>query len=186
MKKTPSLYMGFQNLSKYGKNENENECGVVFTYASPDGEEGYPGNVLATVQYTLNNNNQLHIGYRAITDKSTPVNFTNHSYFNLTGFEKNNILDHHLQIVADEYTEKSAGNTPTGAMVSVYNTALNFTNPRLIGNGINCFPNDMGYDHNFILSRGAGKKIVKALLLVKLKDSNKKIRKLAGNIKTVS
>jgi aldose 1-epimerase len=145
--------------------ENENECGVVFTYASPDGEEGYPGNVLATVQYTLNNNNQLHISYRAGTDKSTPVNFTNHSYFNLTGFEKPDILDHHLQIVADEYTEKSAGNTPTGAMVSVYNTALNFTNSRLIGSGINCFPNDMGYDHNFVLSRGATKRIKKAAVL---------------------
>ena len=145
--------------------ENENECGVVFTYASADEEEGYPGNVLATVQYTLNKNNQLQIVYRATTDKSTPLNLTNHSYFNLTGFEVPDILGHYLQIVAGEYTEKSAGNTPTGALASVYNTALDFTNPRLIGSDITCFPGDMGYDHNFILSHTATKNIIKAAVL---------------------
>lgn len=145
--------------------ENENECGVVFTYTSADGEEGYPGNVLATVQYILNNNNQLHIVYRATTDKSTPVNLTNHSYFNLTGFSAPDILGHYLQVVAGEYTEKSAANTPTGVLKSVYNTALDFTNRRLIGSHISRFPGDMGYDHNFILSHRGTKKIVKAAVL---------------------
>jgi aldose 1-epimerase len=145
--------------------EKENECGVEFIYSSADGEEGYPGNVLASVQYILNNNNQLHIVYRAATDKSTPVNFTNHSYFNLTGFDHPDILGHYLQIVAAEYTEKSASNTPTGTLESVYNTPLDFTNPRLIGNDIACFPGDKGYDHNFILSRTATKNITKAAVL---------------------
>lgn len=148
-----------------GTIENENECGVVFEYASAEGEEGYPGNVIATVQYLLNNNNQLHIVYKATTDRSTPLNLTNHSYFNLTGFEDPTILGHYLQIVSGEYTEKSAGNTPTGVVKSVYDTALNFTNPRLIGIDINCFPGDMGYDHNFILSHTPTNKIIKAAVL---------------------
>jgi aldose 1-epimerase len=164
------LHGGFSGFSRKiwqlaGIIENENQCGVVFRYASRDGEEGYPGNVLATVQYTLNNNNQLEIVYRATTDKSTPVNLTNHSYFNLTGFKEPHILDHYLQIAAGEYTEKSAGNTSTGALASVYDTALDFTSPRLIGSHIDCFPGDMGYDHNFILSHSATKKIIKAAVL---------------------
>jgi aldose 1-epimerase len=145
--------------------ENENECGVTFTYVSPDGEEGYPGNVMVMVQYLLNNDNQLHIVYRATTDKSTPINLTNHSYFNLTGFEDENILSHRLQLMAGEYTEKSVGNTPTGVLKKVFNTALDFTTPKFLGSDINCFPGDMGYDHNFILSHTATNKIIKAAVL---------------------
>lgn len=148
-----------------GTVENENECGVVFTYVSPDGEEGYPGRVMVSVQYILNNDNQLHMVYRATTDKSTPLNLTNHSYFNLTGFASHNIHNHHLQILAGEYTEKSLRNTPTGVLKKVHNTSLDFTSPRLIGNGIHCFPGDMGYDHNFILSHTASNKIKKAAVL---------------------
>jgi aldose 1-epimerase len=145
--------------------ENENECGVVFTYASADGEEGYPGNLQVTVQYVLNSKRQLHILYRATTDKSTPVNFTNHSYFNLTGFETPTILKHCLQVMADGYTEKSDSNVPTGIISSVCNSALDFTIPRWIGMYIDCFPRDMGYDHNFILNHTHENGIVKAAVL---------------------
>ena len=145
--------------------EKENECGAVFSYCSADGEEGYPGNLQVTVQYVLDSKHRLHILYRATTDKSTPVNFTNHSYFNLTGFETPTILKHFLQIMADRHTEKSDNNIPSGVISSVCNTALDFTIPRWIGMYIDCFPRDMGYDHNFILNHTHEKGIVKAAVL---------------------
>jgi aldose 1-epimerase len=145
--------------------ENDNECGVIFSGYSADGEEGYPGNVQATVQYVLDSKRRLHILYRATTDKSTPVNLTNHSYFNLTGFETPTVLKHCLQIMADRYTEKSHNNIPTGKISTVYNTALDFTLSEWIGTHIGCFPRDGGYDHNFIVNRTHEGGVTKAAVL---------------------
>lgn len=145
--------------------ENENECSASFSYLSKDGEEGYPGNLAVTVKYILDGNNRLSIIYTATTDKSTPVNLTNHSYFNLTGFEEPTILNHYLQVNSNAYTQKSANNTSTGDITTVNDTALDFTQPRRIGDDIANFPADMGYDHNFILHQNGQQHCIKAAVL---------------------
>jgi aldose 1-epimerase len=131
--------------------ENATTCGAMFSYVSPDGEEGYPGNLQVKVKYVLSMDHRLEISYSAVTDKATPVNLTNHSYFNLTGFEQPSILHHRLWLNAGMYTEKSPANTSTGKMLDVSGTALDFRTPRRIGECIDDFPADMGYDHNFVL-----------------------------------
>lgn len=135
---------------------------VKFTCTSMDGEEGYPGTMKISVEYKLSGN-QLQLHYKATTDKSCPVNLTNHSYFNLSGFEEPSILGHTLQLNAACYTEKSALNVPTGKILPVADTELDFRTPKLIGEGINAFPDDMGYDHNFVLQ--SKKELIKAAIL---------------------
>ena len=128
------------------------EVGVVFSYTSQDGEEGYPGTIKAEVQYTLTIDNRLKMEYRAETDKKTPVNLTNHSYFNLSGFETPRITDHILRINARHYTEKGADNLPTGHFILLPGSPLDFSSPTAIGRNIDSFPIDKGFDHNFVLS----------------------------------
>lgn len=147
-------FNGFHQKLWNIEESTQQDSSVTFNYISKDGEEGYPGNLHVSVRYTLSQN-QLGIHFTATTDKPTPVNLTNHSYFNLTGFESPTILDHILQINADHYTEKSAANTSTGRILPVAGTHLNFTKPKTIGEGINNFPADMGYDHNFVLRQNA-------------------------------
>lgn len=141
---------------------NEDACSVIFSCSSLDGEEGYPGNMQISVHYKLSGN-QVVLHYTATTDKSGPVNLTNHSYFNLSGFDQASITDHTLQINANYYTEKSALNTPTGEILPVADTDLDFRTPKAIGKGINGFPADLGYDHNFVLQ--SKKEIIKAAVL---------------------
>lgn len=145
--------------------EEDNAFGVAFSYRSVDGEEGYPGNLDVTVTYLLQAAGRLEINYRATTDRATPVNLTNHSYFNLSGFETDTILDHELKIHAGHYTGKSAKNTSTGKILPVEGTALDFTNFRKIREGINEFPVDMGYDHNFVLDPSCRGLVVPAATL---------------------
>ena len=124
---------------------------LVLKYLSKDGEEGFPGNLNVTVQYTLTNDDGLKIEYDAETDKATPVNLTNHSYFNLSGDVSNTILDETLMMDADNYTPVDSTLIPTGEIKSVKGTPFDFTTPKKIGKDFAEVTG--GYDHNFVLNR---------------------------------
>lgn len=133
---------------------------VKFSYLSKDGEEGYPGNLDVTMIYTLTDMNELRFEYEARTDKTTIVNLTNHSYFNLA--ERGDILGHIVMINADRYTPVDDTLIPTGKLAPVKNTPMDFTKPMPIGSRIHLLTNDpRGYDHNYVLNSG-GKKLALA------------------------
>jgi aldose 1-epimerase len=128
---------------------------VRFAYASPDGEEGYPGTLTVEVTMSLTDANELRIDYSARTDKPTPVNLTNHSYFNLAG--QGDVLGHELTLAADDYTPADAELIPTGQLAPVKGTPLDFTTAHAIGSRFSQLDGKpVGYDHNFAL-RGGGK-----------------------------
>jgi aldose 1-epimerase len=134
-----------------------NGAAVTFSRTSPDGEEGYPGNLQVRVSYTLTDSNELIVDYHATTDKATPINLTQHTYFNLTGDVAGDILGHELTIRADRFTLVDATLIPTGELAPVQGTPFDFRKPTAIGARINQ-PNEQlvngkGYDHNWVLNR---------------------------------
>lgn len=125
---------------------------VRFRHRSPDGDEGYPGNLDLVVTYTLTDKNELQIDYEATTDKPTVINLTNHAYFNLRGAGSGDVLGHVLRLHASRYTPADAGLIPTGELRSVTGTPLDFTQPTAIGARWNQLPDSLkGYDHNFVI-----------------------------------
>jgi aldose 1-epimerase len=130
-------------------------AGVTFTYDSPDGEEGYPGNLKVSASYVLNNDNELKITLAANTDKPTPVNLTNHCYWNLAGAGSGTILGEELTINADQYLPVDATLIPTGKLASVAGTPFDFLKPHKIGERIEQLTNKpRGYDHCYVLRSG--------------------------------
>ena len=124
---------------------------IKFIYDSKDMEEGYPGNLHAEVVYTLTKDNELKIEYTATTDKATPVNLTNHCYFNLSAGADSTILDHELMLKADKYTPVNDKLIPTGKIDDVKGTPMDFTTAKKIGKEIAQVPG--GYDHNWVFQK---------------------------------
>ncbi|MDI9216824.1 aldose epimerase family protein [Clostridium tertium] len=137
---------------------NENEAYVELYYLSPSGEEGYPGNLNLTVRYTITEDNEFKISYKAISDEDTLVNLTNHSYFNLSGNCKEDILSHYLYIDSDFLIELNENSVPTGEIINIEGTPFDFTNPKTIGRDIEEDDYQLkigqGYDHPWILNGG--------------------------------
>ncbi|WFR80013.1 galactose mutarotase [Janthinobacterium rivuli] len=135
----------------------DDAVGVTFTRSSPHGEDGYPGKLDVTVVYELDNDNALSLRYHAVTDQATPINLTNHSYFNLAG--QGTILGHEVTINADRYLPVDAGSIPTGELADVSGTPFDLRQSTIIGDSI-ALPHEQlrigrGYDHNFVLNKQA-------------------------------
>lgn len=154
-----SLHGGPRGLDKVVWNaepfDSASGAGVVLTYVSPDGEMGYPGRVAVKVTYRLNDRDELIVDYEATTDKATPVNLSQHTYFNLAGDGRRDVLGHLLQLNAGRYTPVDSTLIPKGALESVAGTPFDFRTPTAIGARITQSHEQLrfgrGYDHNFVL-----------------------------------
>lgn len=144
----------------YKASADDDDNQVTFTRTSPDMEQGYPGKLVLSVTYKLTENNELLIKYDAMSDKDTIVNFTNHSYFNLDGEGSGTIENHIVMLNADSFTPTGSDLIPTGKIVSVKGTPLDFTEPKRVGDEIAAdyepIKFGQGYDHNFVLNKDFG------------------------------
>lgn len=147
------LHGGVKGFDKVFWEVRQDGNKLTLSYTSRDGEEGYPGTLRVTVTYELSDLDEWKISYHAETDKATPVNLTQHSYFNLSASPESTILDHILMINGDEFTAVDDDLIPTGELEKVAGTEMDFTRPRRIGEAL-------GYDHNYVLR---GKKDVMKL-----------------------
>jgi aldose 1-epimerase len=148
---------GFDKVIWQAKPIEGAEPALKLTYLSKDGEEGYPGNLQIEVIYTLKNDNSLRIDYQAVTDKTTIINLTNHTYFNLLGEIKADILNHELSLQADKFLPVDSTLIPTGELKTVKGTVFDFTKRTKIGKGINDPKDEQikrggGYDHCWVLN----------------------------------
>jgi aldose 1-epimerase len=158
-----SLHGGLRGFDKVVWNarpfQNQEGQGVTLDYTSRDGEEGYPGTLHATVTYTLTADDRLIVDYLATTDKATPINLSQHSYWNLAGDASRDILGHVLTINADAFTPVDSTLIPTGEIAPVQGTPFDFRTPTAIGARVDQRQNTQirygnGYDHNWVLNRG--------------------------------
>lgn len=149
--------------------EQPNDSTLILTIDSPDGDNNFPGNVKATVTYTLTSDNSIDIDYKAVTDKPTIINMTNHSYFNLSGNPDKPVTDDILYVNADNYTPVDSTFMTTGEILPVKDTPMDFTSPKMIGQEIDNFDfiqlkNGNGYDHNWVLNTAGNDSVVAARL----------------------
>ena len=159
-----SLHGGLKGFDKYVWTTREvpspDGLALELTHVSPDGDEGFPGKLSATVRYTWTDANALRVDYTATTDKPTVVNLTNHAYFNLSAGASATILDHTLHLSADRYTPVDKGLIPTGELRAVAGTPFDFSKARRVGEAIDANDEQIrfggGYDHNFVLRPPSG------------------------------
>jgi aldose 1-epimerase len=156
-----ALHGGLKGFDKVVWKAEELESGdgpsVRMSYTSPDGEEGYPGNLKVSVLFTVTVDDKLKIQYSAETDKATPVNLSNHTYFNLGGKDSDSIRDHEITLNADRYTPVDDTLIPTGEIAPVENTVFDLRKPTRLGPKIDQLTNDpRGYDHNYVLNNKDG------------------------------
>ncbi len=158
------LHGGNKGFDKQVWQASVKDDSLTLSYLSPDGDEGYPGELSATVSYTLKADG-LELCYKAQTSKATPVNLTNHTYFNLSG--QGSILDHELKLAAEAFTPTDAGLIPTGELRKVKGTAFDFRTPKALGKDIAQDDEQLkragGYDHNFVLSAEEGLRFAAAV-----------------------
>jgi aldose 1-epimerase len=137
--------------------QHANEASVTFRLVSPDGDQGFPGTVTLDLTYSLTDNNDFRMDYRATTDKDTVVNLTNHTYYNLAGNGSGNVENQVMTVMADQVTPTDAYQVPTGELTDVAGTALDFRNPMPIGAHLRSTEPQMligrGYDHNYVLRK---------------------------------
>jgi aldose 1-epimerase len=154
------LHGGKQGFDKVLWTAAIDGAALVLRYRSPDGEEGYPGNLDATVSYSLTDDNEIVVRFHAVTDQPTPVNLTQHSYFNLRGAGQGDTLGHEMMIAADRYVPIDAGSIPFGPLAPVAGTPFDFRQAHPIGAFIDApdqqLQNGKGYDHCFVLDRAQG------------------------------
>jgi len=148
-----TLHGGVQGLDKviWQASKPAGDSSLKLTYTSKDGDQGFPGNLVIEVVYTLSSDNALQIAYSATTDKATPVNLTNHCYFNLSAGKQNTILDHEVMLQAEKFTAVDSLLIPTGQLPDVKGTPMDFTTPKKIGAELAAVKG--GYDHNWVLKR---------------------------------
>ncbi len=167
------LHGGIKSFDKVLWNVEGNKSSegpsLKFTYISKDGEEGYPGTLNVKVIYTLTDNNEFKVSYEATTDKKTVINLTQHSYFNLSGNTKRNILDHEIMLNAEQFVAIDETSIPTGELKSVARTPFDFRKPARVGARINDdneqLKNGQGYDHTFVFNDDVTNKGVVAAAL---------------------
>lgn len=156
-----NLHSGFNPYNKrlWNYNVNENNNSVAFNLISPDGDQGFPGNFNITVTYILTDNNELKIEYNGFSDKDTIANMTNHSYFNLSGHNSGTAMDQILNINADKFVEVNDELIPTGYLITVENTPMDFRTSKKIGNEIDSDFEQLhftgGYDHCFVINKSS-------------------------------
>ncbi|MGF7039883.1 aldose epimerase family protein [Mucilaginibacter lappiensis] len=151
--------------------------GLTFSLFSPDGDEGFPGNLQVTVKYTLNDDDQLTVEYSCETDKSTVINLTQHAYFNLAGHNKGSITDHQLRVDAKQYLPVNSMIVPNGNLADVAGTSFDFSTPKPIGRDIDADHEQInlgsGYDHSWVLKKGRSQELVLAAQATEDKSGRK-------------
>lgn len=171
------LHGGKQGFDKVLWSATVLDAGLRLRYHSPDGEEGYPGNLDVTVVYSLTEANEIVVRFHAVTDRPTPVNLTQHSYFNLRGAGQGDILGHEMAIDADRYVPIDAGSIPLGPLAPVAGTPFDFRRAHPIGAAIDApdpqLRNGKGYDHCFVLDRPPGDRSLARAVRVREPESGR-------------